>query len=304
MNKSDKQKFWIQIGVVALFFIVSASLIAKAFSVEAVVPSNILKVVVLDVGQGDAIYIEAPNGNQVLFDAGKDGKILQKLHEIMPSGDTSINAIFATNPDADHIGGIDEVLHAYEVGAIFEPGTISTTKTYQTFRQAVSDEEGLPAGQAGAQFLLARAGTKLVLDEKNGVVIEILFPDQNVSRWTRNDGSIVARLTYGESSFILMGDATSVTENYLIKKYGSVLDADVLKVGHHGSRTSTSGKFLEYVTPEISVVSYGAGNSYGHPHPDVVSRIGAVGSEFFGTGELGEILIETNGVLLETKTEF
>jgi competence protein ComEC len=297
MNKSDKQKFWIQIGVIALFFIVSASLIAKAFSVEAVVPSNILKVAVLDVGQGDAIYIEAPNGNQVLFDAGKDGKILQKLHEIMPSGDTSINAIFATNPDADHIGGIDDVLHAYDVGVVFEPGTISTTKTYQTFRQAVLDEEN-------AQFLLARAGTKLVLDEKNGVAIEILFPDQNVSKWTRNDGSIVARLMYGESSFILMGDATSVTENYLIKKYGSALDADVLKVGHHGSRTSTSGRFLEYVTPEISVVSYGAGNSYGHPHPDVVSRIGAVGSDLFGTGELGEILIETNGVLLETKTEF
>jgi len=296
MDKIEKQKFWMRIGVVVVFFIISVSIIERAVLVEKVSENNTLKVVVLDVGQGDAIYIEAPNGNQVLFDAGKGSLILEKLKEVMPVGDKTINVIFATNPDSDHIGGIDEVLDEYEVGAVFEPGTISTTKTYQTFKKAVSEEN--------AKFLLARSGTSLVLDEEHGVVIKILFPDQDVKKWTRNDGSIVARLDYRESSFLLMGDATTVTENYLIKKYGEIIDIDVLKIGHHGSHTSTSARFLEFTSPEYSVVSYGMGNSYGHPRQDVLDRVKKSQSELFGTGLLGNITFVGDGQDISVSSEF
>src|SRR3990167_4466629 len=160
-------------------------------------PQGILTVAFLDVGQGDAIYIEAPSGNQVLIDGGSGRQVLRGLGEVMPFYDHSIDVVIATHPDADHIGGLPFVLDRFAVGAILEPGVTSETVTYREFEKRASD--------GTHQHFLARRGMRLELDEN--LRLEILFPDQDTTGWETNTASIVARLIYGETSFLLTGDS-------------------------------------------------------------------------------------------------
>ncbi len=279
------QKLKLQFFVLAVLVGIVVTLAPAASS--SYKGSGLLTVAVLDIGQGDAIYIEAPNGNQALFDAGNGDEIISKLREVMHAGDDSINVALATNPDRDHIGGFASVFETYEVGVVFEPGTVSTTKTYEAFQKASENE--------GSKYYLARKGTRITLDQEKGVYIDILFPDRDVSKFERNDGSIVAKLTYGATSFLLTGDSTTVTEGLIAKSSPELLDVDVLKVGHHGSRTSTSEELLRLATPKYAAISYGEGNSYGHPHLEVVERLKKHGVEVHGTGEEGTIVFVSDG---------
>src|SRR3989344_9245297 len=153
-------------------------------------PTGLLTVAFLDVGQGDAIYIEAPNGNQVLVDGGAGRQVLRALGGVMPFYDHSLDVVIATHPDADHVGGLPFVFDRFAVGAVLEPGVKSNTGVYHEF------EKRATAGTHSHQ--LARRGMRLRLDR--GVALEILFPDQDTVGWETNTASIVARLTYGESS--------------------------------------------------------------------------------------------------------
>jgi len=250
-----------------------------------------LKVVFLDVGQGDSIYIEAPNGKQMLLDAGSNSAILSKLSKVMPFGDKSIDVVIITNPDTDHMGGVVDILQNYKVDMILESGTHSDTVTYRTLSQLIVQNK--------IQKKFARKGMRLVLDNKQNIYFDILFPDRDVSTWERNDGSVVGKLVYGTSSFMLMGDATKYTE--LLIAYNEnpqTLNSQVLKLGHHGSHTSSSLLWLEKVKPEIAIVSAGLNNRYGHPHKDVIQRLSDLGIAVFGTYEKGEIMFKTNGVKL------
>lgn len=250
-----------------------------------------LKVVFLDVGQGDSIYIEAPNGKQMLLDAGSNSAILSKLSKVMPFGDKSIDVVIITNPDTDHMGGVVDILQNYKVDMILESGTHSDTVTYRTLSQLIAQNK--------IQKKFARKGMRLVLDNKQNIYFDILFPDRDVSTWERNDGSVVGKLVYGTSSFMLMGDATKYTE--LLIAYNEnpqTLNSQVLKLGHHGSHTSSSLLWLEKVKPEIAIVSAGLNNRYGHPHKDVIQRLSDLGIAVFGTYEKGAIMFKTNGVKL------
>ncbi len=279
------QKLKIQLFVLVVLVGVIMSLAPKTIDTRQ--DSNLLTVAVLDVGQGDAIYVEAPNGNQALFDAGNDASILKVLKEVMHPNDTTINLVFTTNPDRDHIGGFASIYDAYTIGATYEPGTISTTKTYDAFQDAIKNE--------GTPDYLARKGTHIVLDEAHGVFIDIIFPDRDVSSFSRNDGSIVARLTYGATSFLLTGDSTTVTEHMMAQVSPEMLDVDVLKVGHHGSRTSTGDELLKLATPTYAVISYGQDNSYGHPHPEVMSRLQKYNVQVYETAKEGTVIFESDG---------
>ena len=155
----------------------------------------------LDIGQGDALFIESPTGTQVLVDAGPPRKILSELTKVMPYFDRSIDAIIITNPDQDHIGGIADILESYKVGEIFESGTWSDSKTYQNLEKEIADKK-IPD-------ILAKKG--MLLDLGSGAVIDIIFPDQDVTNWSTNDGSTVARLSYGNIKIMLTGDATQKT---------------------------------------------------------------------------------------------
>ncbi len=253
-------------------------------------PGN-LKVYFLDVGQGDAIFIETPSHKQMLIDGGKNKKVVSMLGKIMPFGDKSIDVLMATHPDADHIGGLPEVVSRYEIGLYFEPGVESENSLDDELEERIESEK--------SQSLVVRRGQ--VINFGDGVRLTILFPDRDVSNWETNDASIVARLDYGESSFLLTGDSPIKAENILMNLDKNILDVDVLKAGHHGSRTSTSLPYAEAVSPEYAVISAGKDNSYGHPHREVLNILEKVSVKIINTAESGTIIFETDGESLKLK---
>ena len=237
----------------------------------------------LDVGQGDALFIESPTGTKVLIDSGPPNKILSELVKVMSPFDRKIDAIIISNPDLDHIGGMLDILKIYKVGKIFEPGTSSDSKTYQNLESEIKNKK-IPD-------ILARRGMRL--DLGGGVFIDILFPDRNVSMWPTNDGSTMARLSYGNTYIMLTGDAPVSTEKIVLSENTSnKLKSTVLKVGHHGSRTSTSAEFLEAISPEYAFISDAKDNSYGHPHKEILDILNQFGVKILRTDEIGTIIMK------------
>ncbi|MFA6077203.1 MAG: MBL fold metallo-hydrolase [Candidatus Paceibacterota bacterium] len=244
----------------------------------------------LDVGQGDALFIESPTGAQILVDGGPPRKILSQLSRVMSPFDTHLDAILITNPDQDHIGGFLDVLKVYKVDKVFEPGTINDSKIYQNLEADIYDK----IKNKKIQKILAKKGMRL--DIGGGAMIDILFPDRDVSFWNTNDGSVVARLSYGKTSIMLTGDATSETEKIILKENSKArFQSDILKVGHHGSRTSTSASFVQAVAPAYALISDGKDNKYGHPHQDTLATLTKFGVKVFRTDLLGTIIMKSDG---------
>jgi competence protein ComEC len=279
-----KMKLYVLFGLLILnFFLWNASL--RGFG------GNELYVYFLDIGQGDAIFIESPVGNQILIDAGPNKKVLEELGSIMPYHDRSIDLIIGTHPDMDHIGGIPDVLDAYNVLAVIDPGISSDTNTYKAYVESVDKE--------GATYIRARRGQ--VIDLGGGAYIKVLFPDRDVSHVEPNAGSVVTQLVYGDTEVMLTGDLTSAIEKYLVSIDEEILESDILKAGHHGSRTSTSPEFLSSVNPDIVVVSAGKDNKYGHPHQDVIDLLEKSNKEVIRTYEYGTVGFVSDGVQVRLK---
>lgn len=250
-----------------------------------------LTIAFLDVGQGDAIYIESPAGIRALVDGGPGRSVLAGLGALMPFYERSLDLIVVSNPDQDHIAGLVDVLKRYDVGAVLEPGTVPHTQIYGLFSRAVAEE--------GSRRILARHGMRI--DMGGGVVLDILFPDRDASGLSTNTGSVVAKLAYGEISVMLPGDTTMAVEEYLSARDGERLDVDILKLAHHGSKTSSSDTFLSVTTPRYAIVSAGKENRYGHPHRDVVERLKQRNISVLTTFEEGTIVFEGDGVRLQRK---
>ena len=277
---------------VALYFI--GILFAANFFIWYAVSAEergILTVAFLDVGQGDAIFIESPTGKQILLDGGPDGSILSGIGALLPFYDRSIDMLIVSNPDKDHFAGFIDVLKNYQVGNIMEPGTIPNTEIYKIFKEFIREE--------GATSVLARRGMNI--DLGGGAYLQILFPDRDVSGLSTNDGSIIAKLVYGGTSFLLPGDTTQNIEKYLIGLDGSNLDVDVLKLAHHGSKTSSSEPLLAVTTSEYAVISAGVKNRYGHPHREVLERLAKYNIPALGTYKEGTIIFESDGEQLRRK---
>lgn len=287
----------LKILITAIFFTaVSAGVIWYAVLKEN--RGEILTVAFMDVGQGDAIFIEAPNGNQMLIDGGPNGAILRELGKIMPFYDKKIDVLVVTNPDKDHFAGFLDVLKRYEVSMVIEPGTKSSSETYRAFSRAVDENE--------IEKVTGRYGMSLVLDEERGIFFEIIFPDRDVSSWKTNDGSIVARLIYASTSVMFTGDTTQKIERYIKRaadgrgKAGREeknlnLKSDVLKVAHHGSKTSSLKEFVDAVAPKYSVISVGRNNRYNHPNKETIDTLEASGIKIFRTDRAGTIIMKTDG---------
>ncbi len=235
------------------------------------------RVVFLAVGEGDALLI-TQGTYQILIDAGREGKTtLSHLGKFMPFYDHTLEAVVVTHPDADHIGGFPEVFKHYRVGAIFLTGAKSETDTVELLEREIS-RRALGKEYPGI------AGTKI--EFPRGGSWRVLFPEAPVpERVTEtNATSIVSRFEYGSTSFLLTGDLPD-EEEYL----PSVLTAEVLKVAHHGSRSSTSDTWLSLVRPKTAVISVGE-NRYGHPAPEVLERLTERGIEIIRTDERGDIV--------------
>lgn len=281
------QQFWRE-------YVVGALLISNIFVFIAVYqrqPSDFLRIYFLNVGQGDAIFIDSPQHGRVLIDGGPNRQVLAGLGKILPFADKRIDVVLATHPDKDHIGGLPEVISRYHVGLFLEPGVEDDKQIDKELHSRIEGKK--------TPILLARKG--MTVNFNDGARLIILFPNQDVSRWDTNDASIVAKLVYGDKSFLLTGDAPIKTENILLKLDSKILKSTVLKAGHHGSRTSTSLAYAEAVSPEYAIISAGKDNSYGHPHKEVLEILNQVGTKILSTIDSGTIKFKTDGKSLEIK---
>lgn len=272
---------------------------------------HFLEVTFFDVGQGDAIFIETPQRHQILIDGGPDQGILEKLGEEMPFWDKTIDLVILTHPEHDHIAGLIEVLKRYKVENILWTGVVRDTSEYKQWQYLIKEEE-----KQGAQITIAEAAQKVIwLSASPGShpgkqkwlsgYLEILHPFESLEGQkpkNTNNSSVIGRLVFGKNSFLFTGDAYKSVERKLVKK-GTKLLSDVLKVGHHGSKTSSSQEFIAEVLPQIAVISVGKNNRYGHPHSDTLKILHKYGIKILRTDKDGDIKIFSDGNNFKFKTQ-
>ena len=245
--------------------------------------SNALRVTFLDVGQGDASLIDFTNSEQMLVDCSSDSRILSALGRVMKFYDNQIDYLLVSHPDLDHYGGCEDVLRRFDVKHIITNGFDKDyDSAWRSFKQAIVDEK--------AEWVIIDSERELLVSNS---VIQFLYPDHSLASDASvpdsgkavesNYTSIIFELVYKNKKVLFVGDAGEEEEDYIVKKYGTELDVDVIKVGHHGSYHSSSDAFLKLVTPQIAVISVGAGNSYGHPSHRTMRRLENIGSTVYRT---------------------
>ncbi|MBS4029857.1 MAG: MBL fold metallo-hydrolase [Clostridiales bacterium] len=241
-----------------------------------------VKVHFIDVGQGDAILIETPSKN-VLIDGGDRGSIV--VEYLKEQGVNNLDLVIGTHPHADHIGGLIDVLQSIPVKEVIDPGIVHTTKTFEDYLTLIDAKD--------ITFTVGRAG--MVRDFGDGVNMFIVHPS-SVNNSSINDASIVVRMTFGQVSFMFTGDVEN-EEEILRREYD--LESTILKVGHHGSKTSTGSSFLDAINPEVAVIMVGKGNRYGHPHLETLVRLANSNVDIYRTDIHGTVIITTNGQTFE-----
>lgn len=279
----------VRIWALMLFAVLSAIVwVAPGTSADSFSDAN-LKVTFFDIGQGDAIFIETPGGVQVLVDGGPNSSVLRELGATMSVRDRTIDMVVSTHPDKDHIGGLVDVLDRYQVGTILLTENKGSSAVAAAYSNATEDE--------GADVVYAHRGQ--VFELGASTTLEVLFPESDTSDMESNASSIVLQLKHGDIEFMLTGDSPKRIEEYLVLMYGEYLESEVLKVGHHGSRTSTSELFLDEVQPQFAVISASAGNSYGHPHVEVTDALFNARVETLSTAEEGSITFVSDGTTVK-----
>jgi len=263
--------------------------------------AQLLEITFFDVGQGDAIFIETPQRHQILIDGGPDDTILEKLRNEMPFWDRTIDLIILTHPERDHITGLIEVLKSYKVENVLWTGVLRDTAEYKEWEKLIKEEE-----KRGAKIHIAKSGQTIICpgwlpgvlpgSHPGGkLFLDILYPFENLEGEEikdSNNTSIIARLIFDKVSFLFTGDAYMSVERKLIKK-GAEIDSDILKVGHHGSKTSSAPEFIKVVSPEIAVIQCGKNNPYGHPHAETLQIL--EGTRILRTDLDGDIKIISDG---------
>ncbi|WP_217581888.1 MBL fold metallo-hydrolase [Lysinibacillus sp. GbtcB16] len=240
-----------------------------------------MRVHFIDVGQGDSILIESPNGKTMLIDGGVKGAGQQVVSYLKELGVNKLDQVVATHPDADHIGGLIPVLQTIPIEQFFDSGKVHTSQTFEEMLMAI-DQKNIP-------YYVPKTGDLIEFDKD--VTVKVLNANEHAT--DNNDASIVLKVAYGNVSFLLTGDAGIALEKEMMQ---NDVTATILKAGHHGSNTSSSEEFIRAVKPEVTILSYGEDNKYGHPHAEVVDRLQAMGSNIYATAESGTIIVATDGV--------
>ena len=249
-----------------------------------------LKVDVLDVNQGDSIFIETPSMRHILIDGGPDSSVLGKLGKLLPFFDKTLDVVILTHPDADHLIGLLSVLQKYKINYIVWTGMVHDGANYKKWIELLAQKQ-----KQGSNIIIAHANTTITSGK---VFINTLNPLENLEGKyfgkTDNDTGIVSHLFYGKNSFLFTADTSSIVEQQLVDNKVN-LASDVLKVPHHGSKYSSSEAFLQAVHPKIAVISVGAHNSYGHPTPEVLQRLEKFGIKTFRTDQNSDVQIISDG---------
>lgn len=272
-----------QIGILAGLFLIAVTVWFFNFQE---ISGKFLKVKFLDVGQGDAEFIETPDKKQILIDGGPDLSILEKLGKAMPFYDRYIDLVILSHPEADHLNGLIEVLKRYQIGAVITNGVIRETSQYKEFMDTIKAKR-IPV-------YIAKSGGEIDFNEN--IKMDILYPFENLKGKIlsdSNDSSIVAKLIYNNFETIFTGDIEKSAENKLVESKID-LNSDILKIAHHGSKTSTSEQFLKAVNAFVAIIEVGKDNKYGHPHQEVLERLKNL--QIFQTGKDGDIEILSDGI--------
>ena len=277
-----------------IFVLVALLICANVFVWLGVIDQALAKhltVTFLNVGQGDAIFIETQDGKQILVDGGNGRAVLRELGSQMSFFDRTIDVVISTHPDIDHIGGLPEVFERYRVGMYITSGTEGSSGVFHELTDAVK-EEGLS---------VLEGENDMYLQLNKDTALHILFPDREVKNFESNAGSLITKLTYGDTAFLFPGDTPAGIEAHVVGLYGEALESDVLKLSHHGSNTSSSELFLGFVNPLYAVISSGCDNPYGHPHEEVLARLERFDIEHVSTCEYGSITFISDGRTVQRK---
>jgi len=279
MAIQKKQK----IGLLVILFL--AAIVVWIFVFIENHQSNLLTMKFLDVGQGDAEFIETMDKKQVLIDGGPDLSILERLGRAMLFYDHYIDVVISSHPEADHLNGLIEVAKRYRIGAIITTGVVRDTEEYKQWIEIIK-EKNIP-------IYIAKSGGEI--DFGNNIKMKILHPFENLIGQKISDSnntSVIAQLDYGNFEALFTGDIEKSVENKLVAS-GINLNSDVLKIAHHGSKTSTTEEFLKAVDALVAIIEVGKDNKYGHPHQEVLDRLANL--EIFQTGKDGNIEILSDG---------
>ncbi|HBU11314.1 MAG TPA: hypothetical protein DEB31_00825 [Clostridiales bacterium] len=245
----------------------------------------------MDTGNSDSLLLYTPDGYSMLVDAGEPDDFGKISGTLASFGIEKLDAAVATHPDSDHIGSMDDVLLEYQPATFYLPDFTKNTAAYTRMLQA--------ADQVGGDVVFAGAPLSFTLGEQ--VQAQVLSPSGAMPD-EANNASIVLLLTFGETKILLTGDAEQAALGVLLDQYGAALDADVLKVGHHGSYTSTTEELLRAVTPEIGIITCGEGNDYGHPHSETLDLLAEHGTLTLRTDQNGDIAVFMDGTEIEYAT--
>lgn len=245
-------------------------------------PEGTLEVHYIDVGQGDATLIKC-GSHAMLIDGGNNNKGTTVQLYLKKQGVESLDYVIGTHPDADHIGGLDVIVYKYNCDTVIMPDYEKDTKTYQELVDVIHDKNmKITYPVVGEQYALGEAK------------FTIIAPNSNSYGGNANDYSVAILLEYGKNRFLFTGDAEETSEAEMLTN-GIDISADVYKVAHHGSRSASTQEFLNAVHPKYAVISCGEGNSYGHPHAEVLNRLRSMGVEVFRTDEQGSIIASSDG---------
>lgn len=280
-----------KLSILSILFAVTT---VSIFLVHDTYSADTLRISFLDVGQGDAIFIQSPSGIDMLIDGGATKKVLEELSKKMSIFDREISLVLATHPDLDHIGGLTDVVNRFKVDTFIHPN-VKHNDNIQTILFDTISQKNIPVH-------IARRGD--VFDLGRGVIVTVLFPYGDVKDAEPNSASVVVQVQYGNTKFLLTGDAPIETEYVLVGIDGEKLKANVLKLGHHGSDTSTSESFLKQVVPSYVVVSAGKNNTYGHPHQNVIQKVNKFKSRVSYTRLHGTITFVSDGERIEVFPDF
>lgn len=274
---------------VAIYVLVSgnaANITHTPAPTNAAVTGEQLSVMSIDVGQGDSILVAFGSDEVMLIDAGESTDADAVKEELFERGITQIDVLIATHPHADHIGGMAQIVEDYEIGCVYMPDMQSDSKTYRNLRETIEDRQiPIVEAYAGETFMLGGAACTIVSPEKSA--------DKDA-----NNESVMLLLDYMDTEFLFTGDAEEWAEEQVLED-GYDIDADVLKVAHHGSHTGTSEAFLKAVSPDYAVISCGKGNDYGHPHKETLDLLGEYNIDTLRTDLSGDVLFISDGHTLQ-----
>lgn len=281
MESKTKKFIFVNLGILLCFNIFTWIVVYDLSQPE------FLEVNFFDVGQGDAIFIQTPQRHQILIDGGPSSIILEKLGKELPFWDKTLDLIILTHPENDHMMGLLEVLKRYKVENILWTGVVKDTSEFKEWERLIEKEK--------ANVFIAGVSKKIT---SASTILEILYPLESLEEKKVNDSnntSVVSKLVFGKNSFLFTGDSSKSVEAQLLEK-GIDIDSDVLKIAHHGSKTSSGDDFIAKVSPEIAAISVGKDNKYGHPSPETLETLGKYGITVLRTDKDGDIKIISNGI--------